>query len=597
MGKSSLRLLRVEELTSLDMAAQIPDDQSPSQLAAGMSRAALTVVAALGLLLTCVNILVMSLQVTERHHQQLAFTADAAAGEASTYLRAVKASARQIASRTQIRLALGEYVAGGRSLVSLRQFSSPRLQDGLNATPGMVALVRLARGGEPVSRILAQSDLPDALVSVLETLPPPDMSDGTHVSAPFTLHDRAYVIAQAAMHNEDDTLIGYDNILFDAHNLTAQLRGIVARFDDGVLLIDDPNVVSDHLRQVSSGTGSDIRGLAVHVGARLNNLRRGDLPAPEALTPALQRAGRLDVTSRTVGPDGIELVLAVDRGELRNPLALASATLGLILLAGIGLAMLLTQRLMKPYVKRITNVGQSMSQALRAKTQSLEIQLARSTDMQADLNEALVHKQQLVQELHHRVKNNLAVVIGMINLELDSEKDATDALYDLRTRIHAIASVHEQLYADDRVQEVSLRDYLRDLVMEVVTMMNRDEVDVEFDGEDSGIHIDRAVPLGLVVSELLTNSFKHKGDDSLTRIAVQLLREKQQTVLTYRDDGPPYPVDIDEEKSLGIRLIKGLTQQIEGTIDLPTPGTRDEDGMKTTVLRFRTRDAGQSSRT
>lgn len=140
------------------------------------------------------------------------------------------------------------------------------------------------------------------------------------------------------------------------------------------------------------------------------------------------------------------------------------------------------------------------------------------------LEAALKEKDILLQEIHHRVKNNLAIVSGL--LELQAMRNDTDhdisMIIEARNRIHSIAMVHEQLYQDMDFSHIDPREYYRKLLKKLQANTISDPRDIEYDlkFDIDRININRAVPLGLLINELFTNSIKHAFKDGTGKLTL-----------------------------------------------------------------------------
>ena len=192
------------------------------------------------------------------------------------------------------------------------------------------------------------------------------------------------------------------------------------------------------------------------------------------------------------------------------------------------------------------------------------------------IDESLKEKQMLLSEIHHRVKNNLAIVSSLIELKkwnMDEEQKVE--FNELQSRIKSIALVHEKLYSGETLSEVELSDYLEDLAEMIVKTYNSNEreIDIECNLDPVKVEIDRAVPIGLMCNELINNSFKHafdKGDSG--EIGISLKREGKNVVLSVSDSAGKLPegFSVDEHSTLGMKIIKRLTRQLNGELEVFT---------------------------
>jgi two-component sensor histidine kinase/ligand-binding sensor domain-containing protein len=196
-------------------------------------------------------------------------------------------------------------------------------------------------------------------------------------------------------------------------------------------------------------------------------------------------------------------------------------------------------------------------------------QLRLSLSEQAEL---LEEKDILVKEIHHRVKNNLQVISGLLELQSKSLADdiAKDALMEGRNRVRSIALIHQNLYQYE-LSNVELCRFTKELCGQVESVFNnRKKVTMNIDVPDLHLDIDSAVPLGLIMNELLSNSFKYAfNEESAGNIylSIHTIAEGKYQ-LVYGDNGPGLPEGFDFTKAttLGIQLINDLSRQIGGHV-------------------------------
>jgi two-component sensor histidine kinase len=192
----------------------------------------------------------------------------------------------------------------------------------------------------------------------------------------------------------------------------------------------------------------------------------------------------------------------------------------------------------------------------------------------ATLNNALNDKDVLLKEIHHRVKNNLQVIAGLLQLQKVSLHDehAITAINESQMRVNSIALIHQNMYQQENLEEIDFQHFLHDLFKNLKSLYEQEQKQLTFDLNAEGIalDIDTAVPLGLITNELLTNTYKHAFAHS-THVTAKLTLRKlnaNEYELTYSDSGPGIPVDynIEQSESLGMQLLQGLSQQLMGTL-------------------------------
>ena len=173
------------------------------------------------------------------------------------------------------------------------------------------------------------------------------------------------------------------------------------------------------------------------------------------------------------------------------------------------------------------------------------------------------------------MKNNLQIVTGLLDLQKArmTDKKAIEALDEGKIRLSSIALIHQNFYRGTNLETISFKIFLTDLVIAVKQLFENEHriINCVIQSDDIPIDINIAIPLGLIVNELLTNSYKYlPAEQSDKRIEVNLaILENGKYEFTYRDNGPGLPPNMDFENShtLGLRLISGLTEQINGSIN------------------------------
>ena len=191
------------------------------------------------------------------------------------------------------------------------------------------------------------------------------------------------------------------------------------------------------------------------------------------------------------------------------------------------------------------------------------------------LRASLHEKDVLLREIHHRVKNNLQIVSSMLSLEAGrsatAEKDATTVLRETQARVQAMALVHEVLYGMGSLAHVDLGEYLPRLFDHVKDIfMGHSRIQYKVRCESVQVTIDRAVPIALLVNEAVTNALKHAFPAGRSgTISLELSARDDFTRLVVTDDGVGLPPDASlQSDSIGMTLIRGLTQQLQATANL-----------------------------
>jgi PAS domain S-box-containing protein len=188
------------------------------------------------------------------------------------------------------------------------------------------------------------------------------------------------------------------------------------------------------------------------------------------------------------------------------------------------------------------------------------------------LDQSLNEKQTLLAEIHHRVKNNLAIVSSLIGLQKDEvDVSLKPAFENVQSRIKSIALIHEKLYENTIFSEVELADYLRELSEMISKTYSSEEnrITINLDVDDVKVDMISAVPVGLICNELLTNCFKHAFQDRKKgTITISLKDLGCYVEVSVSDTGAGLPEEFSLEKtqSLGVTLLQALTEQIKGEL-------------------------------
>nr|WP_320160322.1 histidine kinase dimerization/phosphoacceptor domain -containing protein [uncultured Methanoregula sp.] len=202
---------------------------------------------------------------------------------------------------------------------------------------------------------------------------------------------------------------------------------------------------------------------------------------------------------------------------------------------------------------------------------------------EAEIQRSLDEKEVLLKEIHHRVKNNLQVVWGLIDLQIQTLKDPRmiNILRDSQNRIRTMSLIHETLYKSRDLSHIEILPYLRSLVSTLFSTysISPEKIQVQFAIENVLLDAESAIPCGLIVNELMSNAFKHAfpGDRTGT-ISVGFALENGMYTLVFSDTGVGMPPGFDylATESLGLKLVNVLaTDQLDGSIELiPENGTK-----------------------
>lgn len=192
------------------------------------------------------------------------------------------------------------------------------------------------------------------------------------------------------------------------------------------------------------------------------------------------------------------------------------------------------------------------------------------------IKDSLKEKDTLLAEIHHRVKNNLAIISGLLEMQTYNAEDEAivKALRESQSRIQSIAMVHEKLYQSDSFTNIPFDKYLDELLSLIAGTFNRKgkKIKIQKKIEPVFLDVNRAIPCGLIFNELITNAYKHAFVDSSVNkatISVTLTKKDNTIRLEVQDNGCGLPADytIEQPSSLGTTLIQTLVEQLDGELE------------------------------
>jgi PAS domain S-box-containing protein len=211
--------------------------------------------------------------------------------------------------------------------------------------------------------------------------------------------------------------------------------------------------------------------------------------------------------------------------------------------------------------------------------------------------EALLQMEEIrKKEIHHRIKNNLQVISTLLYLESGnfSDEKVIEAFKESQHRVKSMALVHEKLYQSEDMISVDFADYIQNLANYLFGAYSVGDKDIslKLDVDNVFLGMDTAVPLGIIINELVSNALKHAFSDRESgEICICLKKEEKGNCfsLSVKDNGRGFPEDIDfrETESLGLQLVINLVDQIEGSIELNTTGEGTEFRIRFRELRYR----------
>ena len=191
------------------------------------------------------------------------------------------------------------------------------------------------------------------------------------------------------------------------------------------------------------------------------------------------------------------------------------------------------------------------------------------------LKQSLKEKEILLKEIHHRIKNNLAMISALIHMQLEniSDYNARNMLHNLENQIFSIGKIHEKLYMSDDLSTINFKNYVTELIMSIMNSFSFKDVEVQIDIQNIFLCLDTALPLGLIINELTLNAIKHgfkKEDTNSLKVEISKDASACMYILSFFNSGDLITgsTNLRKTESLGMELIYLLTKQINGDLNI-----------------------------
>lgn len=257
------------------------------------------------------------------------------------------------------------------------------------------------------------------------------------------------------------------------------------------------------------------------------------------------------------------------------PLSNADESTSIIILSDVSERKHMQKALQKAYAE-LEQLVEMRTAKLRKVNEQLKREIGERKQAEDQIKASLKEKEILLQEIHHRVKNNMQVISSLLHLQASGVGDerAADALMECRGRVQAMAFVHETLYGSDTLAVIDFKTYISKVANQIfqTDKISMDRVKLEVDAEDIKLGIEQATPLGLITNELLSNSLKYAFPENRSgEIVIRMRAGEQDSIeFVFSDNGIGIPEGLDwrNTDSLGLRLVIILADQLDGTVSL-----------------------------
>jgi PAS domain S-box-containing protein len=235
-----------------------------------------------------------------------------------------------------------------------------------------------------------------------------------------------------------------------------------------------------------------------------------------------------------------------------------------------------TERELERHRHHLEELVTARTAELTELNQQLQHEIRERRRAEEQIKASLKEKEVLLKEIHHRVKNNLQIISSLLHLHAGyiNDQQALEIFQDSQNRVRSMALIHEKLYRSSNLAQIDFAEYVRDLTDYLFRAQKADlqGIDLSIQADTIFLDIDAAIPCGLILNELVSNSLKHAFPIGRQgEICINLIFENdQRVILKVRDDGIGFPAELDfrATESLGLQLVNTLVNQLNGKIEL-----------------------------
>lgn len=325
-------------------------------------------------------------------------------------------------------------------------------------------------------------------------------------------------------------------------------------------------------------------------------------PLDQATTARFTESGVLWYASSEVIP-GTPWRVAYYRNatEAFSVLPSMLGLVGMVTLGCLGLSVIIGARLwrrttiiFRSYIQQVGAVADgrydlkvpSSYQEFSALSTSIETMASAVANRESELLRTVAERESLLKEVHHRVKNNLQIVVSLLNLEMNllTDPETASAFGISIDRIRSMGLIHETLYGQDRLDSIELNEYARRLVGELTKAYGTCRVVLKKHDEQILVSLNQAMPCGLILNELITNALKYAAAGrSDAEVIVELQKPGDTIIVSVTDDGPGLKPGFEPActNGLGLQLIRTLAEQLGGAASFEA--REDKKGLRASI--------------
>jgi len=203
-------------------------------------------------------------------------------------------------------------------------------------------------------------------------------------------------------------------------------------------------------------------------------------------------------------------------------------------------------------------------------SEEIKILIQKEKDLYKELKQSLIQKEILLAEVHHRVKNNLAVLNSMVNMKMNNHhnQNINQILASLQNRIYNMSMIHNLLYRQENIDSISIKDFIHEVIQSSIQYNQVDSIQVIENYDDLGtIKTDAVIPIGIIVNEMVTNSILHAFPNKHNpTLNLNIYMQGDDIVINYSDNG--IGLSNKQQDGLGFEIIRLLVEQLNGQIHL-----------------------------
>lgn len=179
---------------------------------------------------------------------------------------------------------------------------------------------------------------------------------------------------------------------------------------------------------------------------------------------------------------------------------------------------------------------------------------------------SIADKDLQLKEIHHRIKNNLQLIVSLLNIEASNSKQATvdDFLLKGQSRIHSISLIHQNLYETESCNAINLQNYIENITQNLSQIYSTN-IKIKINTNETTLDVETAIPIGLIITELVCNAFKHAKSDHIKIDIIKSAENKLELIL--KDNGIGFPEKPISKLGIGLELVEMMVLQIDGKLN------------------------------